>query len=176
MGHRRSPAPTPHSQKGRRAQRGSHPACVRTQQLALPRSWALLIHCHEVTTHKPTGRAAQRSPSSPSVLARLQWDWAEPSLAPQALHRPDTLPWKQPELPAGGGQPPFRAGCWDGEHGYRGVSFLCRRSDGAERPGVGTVPREVALLPPIGVLGPAPQGRSCFLCTEPGYTVFNPSP
>lgn len=85
VGHRRSPASIPHSQKGRRAWRGSPAACVGTQQRALPRSWALSIqHCHEVTTHKPTGRAAQGSPSSPSVPARLQQGWAKPSLAPHS--------------------------------------------------------------------------------------------
>lgn len=132
MGHRRCPAPAPHSWKGRRARKESHPACVRTQQLALPGSRVLLIqYCHEITTHGRTGGAAQGSPSLSSVPARLQRDRAEPSLA----QLPDTLPWKQPEPPAAGAQPPFSAGRWDS--GVTGLPSTATAATVLSTPGPG---------------------------------------
>lgn len=92
VGHRGYPAPN--LIPGMKGRSRSHPARVRTQQLALPRPWALLIqHCRAVTTLRPTGRAAQGSPSSPRFRHGCSGAGRTKPCSAQLQHR---LPWKQP--------------------------------------------------------------------------------
>lgn len=69
----------------------------------------------------------------------------------------------RPEPPAAGEQLPSGAELWDGE----GTCFWapcahCHRSNGAEHPGAGAVPREVALPLLFGIPSPCPAGPQLF--------------
>lgn len=71
--------------------------------------------------------------------------------------------WMRPEPPAAGEQLPSGAELWDGEGTcFRAPCARCHRSNGAEHPGAGAVPREVALPPLFGVPGPCPARPQLF--------------